>query len=173
MTAASSRSFPSGQTLGFLLLRLWLALRAIVTGLEKFSGIKIEKQPLLDEFGQPDINGAMIEVKQKVYGLEHYHGLPDALATAFKREPLMPGWALSAYSAGLGWALLGLGIALLLGVCTRITLFAMGLLYVSLTLGLILINQNDGVAWLAIHVLLVAVALNWADANRVRLVARY
>lgn len=170
---SSSRSFPSGQTLGFLVLRLWLALRALAAGLEKFSGIKIEKQPLLDEFGEPDINGTMIEVKQKVYGLDHYHGLPDALAAAFKREPLLPDWALNAYSAVLGWALLGLGLALLFGVCTRVTLFAMGLLYVSLTFGLILINQNDGVAWLAIHVLLVAVALNWADSNRIRLVSRY
>jgi len=170
---APNHSLLHGPTLGFLVLRLWLAVRALLTGFEKFAGTKIVHQPLLDEFGEPDINGTMIEVKQKVYGLDYYHGLPDSMAAAFQREPLLPGWALNAYSAMIGWAFLAVGLTLLLGICTRVTLFVMGLLYVSLTLGLILLNQNDGVAWLGLHTLMVAVALRWVDDNRFCLVPKY
>ena len=42
----------------------------------------------------------------------------------------------------------------------------MGLLYTSLTIGLILLKQDSGVAWLAIHVLMIAVALFYEKHNR-------
>jgi thiosulfate dehydrogenase [quinone] large subunit len=42
----------------------------------------------------------------------------------------------------------------------------MGLLYVSLTVGLILIKQDGGVSWLAIHVALIAIALSLTKYNR-------
>jgi len=165
-------SFPE-KTLAFLLLRLWLAQRAIVAGLDKFSGTKTEKQYALDEFGNQDLSGAMIEVKQKFYSFASYHGLPEPLAAALRKEPLMPGFLLNIYSATLGYALIALGLALLLGVFTRTVLFLMGLIYISLTLGLMLLNQNDGVAWLGIHVFLVAVALVLASHNRFALTKRF
>lgn len=168
-----SRARPCGETLGFWVLRAWLGLRALLTGVEKFAGTRVEQTPLLDEFGNPDMSGATVEVKVKVYGLAHYHGLPPSLESAFAREPLLPGWALSAYGAVLGWALIALGAALLLGVCTRLTLFAMGLLYASLTAGLILIGQDAGIAWLGVHVALVALALRWSDANRLALFDKF
>lgn len=154
------------KTLAFWTLRAWLGVRAVVTGLEKFTGQKLVSEPLMDEFGNPDISGAMVEVKQKVYGMEYYHGLPEALMGVFQKEPLMPGFMLHAYGAVLGYLLIVTGIFLLAGICTRLTLFAMGLIYTSLTVGLILINQNDGVAWLGIHVLLVAGALALVPYNR-------
>jgi thiosulfate dehydrogenase [quinone] large subunit len=42
----------------------------------------------------------------------------------------------------------------------------MGLLYVSLTVGLILIKQDSGIAWLAIHIGLIAYALTLTKYNR-------
>lgn len=47
------------STLSFWLLRLWLGFRALLTGVEKFSGFKIVQEPLLDEVGNPDITGAI------------------------------------------------------------------------------------------------------------------
>lgn len=154
------------DTLAFWVLRLWLALRAILTGIEKFAGVKIEERPLLDEFGDPDISGAIIEAKVKTYGLDYYHGLPPSLESAFAGQPLLPAWSLQLYGAVLGWALLAFGIMLLFGICTRIALFGMGLLYVSLTAGLIMIGQDAGIAWLGVHIILVALALKWVGANR-------
>lgn len=165
-SACRACGFFSGDTLAFLLLRLWLAVRAIFTGVEKFAGTRLEQTPLLDEFGNPDMSGAMVEVKVKVYGLEHYNSLPPSLQTAFSGEPLLPAWAMNAYSAALGWLLIALGLMLLVGLFTRLSLFLMGLLYISLTIGLILIGQDSGIAWLAIHVGLIALALKWSPANR-------
>jgi thiosulfate dehydrogenase [quinone] large subunit len=66
----------------------------------------------------------------------------------------------------LGYILIILGLALLVGLRTRETLLCMGLLYSMLTVGLILISQEQGVAWLGVHVLLVAAALVLVPANR-------
>jgi len=161
------------KTFAFFVLRAWLGMRALVAGIEKFSGIKITEQPLLDDFGEPDISGAMIEVKTKVYGFSHYHAVPDALKDAFSKQPLLPPFLLTPYYACLGYILIILGVMLLLGVCTRASLFMMGLLYASLTLGLILIGQDGGIAWLGIHIGLVTLALTLAKHNRLALVSRF
>jgi thiosulfate dehydrogenase [quinone] large subunit len=69
--------------------------------------------------------------------------------------------------------LLILGLTLLLGIATRFTLFAMGLLYTSLTFGLILIKQDAGVAWLGIHILMIVAALALANYNRFALLKKW
>jgi thiosulfate dehydrogenase [quinone] large subunit len=153
-------------TCAFLLLRLWLAMRAIITGLEKFAGKVSEQKPLLDEFGQPDINGAVVAVERKVYGLKYYQGLPAALHSKFAAEPLLPEFLMKPYAASLGWILIISGLLLLVGVANRTMLFVQGLIYISLSFGLVLINESAGVAWLAIHMLLVVAALRLAQHNR-------
>ncbi len=61
---------------------------------------------------------------------------------------------------------------LLLGFCTRLSLVLMAVLYILLTIGLLLIRQEDGVAWLGIHVGLIAFALTLARHNRFALTRR-
>lgn len=156
----------SGGNLAFLTLRLWLGGRALLSGLEKYSAKITIQEPLLDAAGAPDSSGAMVEIEKKVYGLSHYHAVPDSLQTKFAAEPLLPDFLTKIFYASLGPALLLLGIALILGIATRISLFLTGLLYTSLTLGLILIGQDQGVSWLAIHIGLVALALSLVDHNR-------
>jgi thiosulfate dehydrogenase (quinone) large subunit len=150
----------------FLVLRAWLGVRSVVAGLEKYAGTRVSQQPMLDADGQPDMSGAMIEVKEKAYSLDFYQALPESLRTQFAGEPLMPSFLTTPFYAALGPVLILLGVLLLLGVCTRWTLIAMGLLYTSLTVGLILIKQDPGVAWLAIHVGLIAGALVLRQHNR-------
>ena len=169
----SESTAPSDKSLAFLLLRLWLAQRSIVAGLEKFAGQSTVKQPLLDEFGNPDISGAMVEVKQKAYALGNYHGIPDSLLNAFQREPLLPGFLLNIYAGSLGYLLIVTGLLLLLGICTRTMLVLTGLIYVSLTFGLMLINQNAGGAWRGLHVLITAAALCLASHNRYALFKKF
>jgi thiosulfate dehydrogenase [quinone] large subunit len=149
---------PSGASLGFIVLRLWLAVRALLTALEKFAGTT--KTEITDQFG------AIGEAETKVYGLAHYHGMAPSLEEALRNEPLMPGWALTAYGYALGPVLIILGLTLLLGIRTRLTLFLMGLVYVSLTVGMILLGQDGGIAWLGTHVIMIALALKWVDHNR-------
>ncbi len=160
----------TGHALAFLTLRLWLGVRALIAGLEKYSAKITVQEPLLDPAtGMPDPSGAMMDVEKKVYSLSHYHAVPDTLQTKFAAEPFLPDFLTKPFYAALGPALILLGLLLLLGVASRLTLFAMGLLYSALTLGLMLIGQDGGVSWLAIHIGLVALALALADHNRLAL----
>ena len=155
-----------GSTLGFLTLRIWLAMRAFISGLEKFAGTKTIEVPALDEFGEPDLMRDMQQIEVKTYGFEHYSGVPEPLWNLFEKEPLLPGFLLYPYDWLLGPLLLVTGLFTLLGIFTRWTLFAMGLIYTSLTFGLVLLNESGGIAWLAIHIILIAMALTLANRNK-------
>jgi thiosulfate dehydrogenase [quinone] large subunit len=110
--------------------------------------------------------GATVEVQEKFYALANYQAVPDALRDKLAAEPLMPGFLTAPFYAVLGWLLIALGITLLLGLWTRLSLFAMGLLYTGLTLGLVILKQDAGVSWLAIHIGLVGYALHLSKFNR-------
>jgi thiosulfate dehydrogenase [quinone] large subunit len=162
------------QTLAFLMLRGWLAVRAILTGIEKFGAYTTIQKPLIDPVtGMEDPSGALIEVKQKFYALTNYSAIPQSLKDKFALEPMLPKFAVTPFYAMLGWTLIVLGLMLLLGIGTRLSLFLQGLLYIGLTAGLILIKQDDGVAWLGIHVALIALALMLAKYNRFSLLKKW
>jgi thiosulfate dehydrogenase [quinone] large subunit len=160
--------------LAFLVLRGWLAVRAILTGIEKFGAYKTIQQPLIDPTtGMEDPSGAMIDVKIKFYSLTNYSGVPAPLKDKFANEPLLPKFALTTFDHLLGPALIIAGVMLLLGLGTRLSLFIQGLIYIALTVGLILIKQDDGVSWLGIHIALVAFALMLAKHNKLALLKKW
>lgn len=154
-----------GLTLGMLTLRIWLAFRAIQSGIEKFAGTAATSKAVNID-GAPNDYGLTEAGSVKAYAFSNYQGVPGPLYDKFSGEPLIPGWGLDLYNIILGPALLILGFTLLLGIATRYTLFAMGLLYTSLTFGLILIKQDAGVAWLGTHIILIVGALVLAKYNR-------
>jgi thiosulfate dehydrogenase (quinone) large subunit len=160
-------------TLAFLLLRGWLAVRAILAGVEKYGAYKTVQQPFIDPTtGQPDPN-AVVDIKVKFYALANYNGIPAALQSKFANEALLPHFALSAFNYLLGPALIILGVMLLVGLGTRISLFVQGLIYIALTVGMILIGQNDGPPYLGIHLALVAFALLLAKHNKLALLKKW
>ena len=113
--------------------------------------------PLIDpSTGQPDASGVMVNVNVKSYALANYAGIPVALRDKFAHEPLFPKFALTLFDNMLGPAFILTGIMLLIGLGTRLSLLVQGLLFIALTVGLVLIDQNDGVAYLGIHIGLVA-----------------
>jgi thiosulfate dehydrogenase [quinone] large subunit len=152
-------------TLAMLLLRIWLAFRAIVAGIEKFAGTESSSQAVSID-GAPNDYGLTETSSEKVYAFANYQGVPGPLYDQFAGEPLVPNWGLDLYNIILGPALLVLGFTVLFGIATRFSLFAMGLLYTSLTFGLILLNQSAGVAWLGTHIVLIVLALALAKYNR-------
>ncbi len=163
-----------GQTLAFGILRLWLGVRALLTGIEKFGAYQNVQVPLLDpNTGQPDASGVLVNVSVKYYSFTNYAGVPGSLKDRFVHEPLLPGFALNGFDHFLGPAFILSGIMLLLGLGTRISLFIQGLIYVALTCGLILIHQDDGISWLGIHVALVAFALTLVKYNRFALIKKW
>ncbi len=161
-----------GLTFAALLLRLWLGVRAIQTGIEKFAGINMSEEPIKVDGEVYDAN-LTEAASSKGYALDNYHGIPESMEATFAQEPLMMGWALKIYGGILGPALIILGLTILLGVASRVSLFLLGLIYISLTWGLILIKQDAGIAWLGVHMVLIAMALNWANHNRFCLLKKW
>ena len=154
-------------TFAFLALRLWLGVRALFVGIEKFGAYRSVAMPLIDPAtGQPDASGVMVNVNIKSYALANYAGIPAALTGKFAHEPLFPKFLLVAFDRMIGPAFILTGIMLLVGLGTRLSLIAQALLFIALTVGLVLIDQNDGVAWLGIHIGLVAGAFLLAEHNR-------
>jgi thiosulfate dehydrogenase [quinone] large subunit len=155
-----------------MLLRLWLAMRAIQTGIEKYAGSKASQEAVNID-GAANSYGLTASASVKQYGLENYHGVPQALMEKFKAEPLMSEAMLRLYDRVLGPALIVLGVTILLGIASRASLFLLGLLYISLTWGLILIKQDEGVAWLGVHMIMVVMALVLAEHNRFTILKKW
>lgn len=160
-------------TYGSWLLRVWLAVRAIQTGVEKYAAVvQLPSEPVKVD-GVPNAEGLSAVGSAKVYALENYHGVPAGLMKKFEAEPLMLKSMLPVYDKMLGPALIILGITILLGFAYRTSLFLLGLLYVSLTWGLILIKQDDGVSWLGVHMILIVMALALAQHNRLAILKKW
>ncbi|HIV06215.1 MAG TPA: hypothetical protein IAD27_06350 [Candidatus Merdousia gallistercoris] len=182
-------------TMAFWLLRFWLAARAIGTGLTKFIG-KVEgeipnpefeakiKETMADGLTRSEAMEIVTDVPEKISGtmdvisFSSYHGLPEKgpmTIETFSASPLMPSFMVEPYAAVLGYALVALGITVLLGICTRVSLFLMGLLYISLTWGFIILEPNmgpsaaAGIAYLGVHMVLIVAALLLADYNKFEL----
>ena len=183
--------------MAFWLLRFWLAARAIGTGLTKFIG-KVEgeipnpefeakiKETMADGLSRSEAMEIVTDVPEKISGtmdvisFSSYHGLPEKgpmTIETFSASPLMPAFMVEPYAAVLGYALVALGITVLLGICTRVSLFLMGLLYISLTWGFIILEPNmgpsaaAGIAYLGVHMVLIVAALLLADYNKFELLS--
>ena len=181
--------------MAFWLLRFWLAARAIGTGLTKFIGkvngeianpeyeAKI-KEAMADGLSRSEAAELVTDVPEKISGtidvisISTYHGLPEKgpmTIETFSASPLMPSFMVGPYSAVLGYVLIALGLTVLLGICTRVSLFLMGLLYISLTWGFIILEPNmgpsaaAGIAYLGVHMLIIVAALFLVDYNKFEL----
>src|ERR1700735_199229 len=154
-------------TFAFLVLRFWLGARALFVGIQKFAVYKSVAMPLIDpSTGQPDASGVMINVNVKSYALANYAGIPVGLRDKFAHDPLFPKFALTLFDRMLGPAFILTGIMLIIGLCTRVSLLVQGVFFIALTVGLVLIDSNDGVAYLGIHIGLVAGAFLLVQHNR-------
>lgn len=128
-------------TAAFLLLRLFLGLRTLLAGIEKFES-------------------------KGTYSLSNYKENMTHMAQGITGASFLPLWATKNFALLLGYLLVVLGVALLLGLRTRATLIITGLVYVGLSFGLMAVQESEGVAWLAIHVGLIAGALLIVRHNR-------
>lgn len=133
---------PRGEyTAAFLLLRIFLGLRTLLAGLEKFES-------------------------KGTYSLAGYYENMGRMASGITGASFLPLWATRNFANSLGFVLLILGLALLLGIKTRTALFVTGLVYVGLSFGLMAVQEGEGVAWLGVHVAMFAAALTLVRHDR-------
>jgi thiosulfate dehydrogenase (quinone) large subunit len=128
-------------SLAFLLLRLFLGLRTLMSGIEKFE------------------SGGN-------YSLANYSVTMNRMAEGITGASFLPLWATKSFALPLGYVLVVLGVAVLLGLKPRIVLFVLGLVYVALAFGLMAVQEGEGVAWLGVHVVMVVIALLLCRHNR-------
>ena len=121
-------------TAAFLLLRLFLGLRTLLAGIEKFES-------------------------KGTYSFANYSENMQRMSQGITGASFLPLWATRPFAMSLGYVLTILGIALLLGLKTRTTLFLTGLIYVGLSFGLMAVQEGEGVAWLGAQLLMIVVAL--------------
>jgi len=172
--AASGRTAHWDYTFAFWALRLWLGVRALFVGIQKFAAYKSVAMPLIDpSTGQPDASGVMVNMSVKSYALANYAGIPVGLRDKFAHEPLFPKFALVLFDRMLGPAFILTGIMLIICLGTRLSLLAQAMLFIALTVGLVLIDSNDGVSYLGIHIGLVAAAFLLAKHNRFAVLKRW
>jgi thiosulfate dehydrogenase [quinone] large subunit len=131
-------------TWAFLSLRLFLALRWIISAIEKF-----------------ELNNE--------YSFANYYENMKRMGEGIASSSFIPSAMALPYAYSLGHLTMIVGVLLLLGVKTRWMLLATTALYVSLSAGLMAVEENEGVAWLAIHVALCIGALLLARHNRLAL----
>ena len=144
-TSSSSPATRCEYTYAFLIIRLWLGLRAFFAGLEKFE-------------------------KSGSYSFQAYYENMARMAAGITGASFLPLWATKLFAMSIGYVLIVLGVTLLLGIKTRLTLLAHGLLYVALSFGLMVVQEGEGVAWLGMHVVLIVGGLLLAQYNRFALV---
>lgn len=137
----SSSTSRCDYTAAFLLLRLWLGLRTLMAGVEKFES-----------------SGS--------YSFENYYKNMGRMAQGITSSSFMPLWMTKTFAMSLGYLLIVFGVALLLGLKTRASLFLTGLLYVGLSFGLMAVQEADGVAWLGMHIVMFSGALFLVRYNR-------
>ena len=145
-SSSSATSNRCDYTAAFLLLRLFLGLRTLLAGLEKFEA-------------------------NKSFSFANYTENMNRIATGISNYSLIPLWAAQGFALSLGFLLVGFGAAILLGIKTRAALFLGGLVYVGLAFGLMAVQEGDGVAWIGMQVLMFAVALTLVRHNRLALIA--
>ncbi len=129
------------STAGFLVLRVFLALIALVNGLMKFSG----------EGG---------------FSMGAYATNSKKIAKMITDQSFIPLGMAEMFAMPLGIILVVLGLAILLGFFMRVALTASGLVYSGLAFGLLASKNSPGVAWIGIYVGLTFLALTMARYNR-------
>lgn len=126
-----------------LILRLWVGLRLLMAGLDKM------RQKGGDGFGFEWIEKSMAPIVENM-----------------SQYALLPKFMLTPYAIVLPYALLITGVWCILGICNRIGLLLGGLVFVSLSFGLMALPDDDQAVYRGIEVALTALALMTSAHNQ-------
>lgn len=123
-------------------LRIYIGLQLLFAGLDKFMAD--------GKFG----------------GLAAYKSNMHRIGSGISDGSVMPSWMSIPYAMVLPWVLILCGIAILLGIKNRVSFFIAAMTYTSLSIGMALVREGDGVFQLGLYVALCAFALCLNKYNR-------
>jgi uncharacterized membrane protein YphA (DoxX/SURF4 family) len=121
-----------------LLLRLWIGLRLVFAGLDKFRAG----------------SGA-----DATFNMENYEKKMAAIAKLTYNNGFLPENLCNLYAKPLGFLLLIAGVWAVIGLFSRLGLFFAGLVFLSLGVGLATLPDDTEVLYIGVHILIVAAAL--------------
>jgi len=133
-------------TYAHFILRLWVGLRLFMAGIDKFR----EKGGTSFSFGNLEKNLTPIQ----------------KLMSENTPNILLPDFAIAPYFYVLSFALVIVGLTSILGIFTRFSLLLGGLLFVSLSFGIMALPDDKDAVWLGIQVAITAFALITASENK-------
>ncbi|MGI9243743.1 MAG: hypothetical protein ACR2RV_23300 [Verrucomicrobiales bacterium] len=155
-----SASHCIGLAFGALLLRLWIGMRLLFAGLEKW------KTRVTESVAGPD--GEMIEKTFWKYDLfgenasSIYKENMGRITYNMNNDSPLQLWMIEQFASTLGWMLLIVGAWLLIGLFSRAALVAAGFVFISLTFGLATIGADPEIVERGIEIGLVVGALSLA-----------
>ncbi len=126
-----------------VILRLWVGLRLFFAGVDKFR----EKGGTGLSFSNLEKNLAPI-------------------ADLMKTNSLMPGFMVTPYFYFLTLALVLVGITCIVGFATRLSLFIAGLIFISLSMGMMTLPDDNTAVNIGLQVAIAAMALVTYKANK-------
>jgi thiosulfate dehydrogenase [quinone] large subunit len=156
-------------TWGFLFLRLWIGFRMLFAGAEKFYYKVVVDEAMGIEEWKFAWGHAVLTAKENIHKvvadnaflplnpkdfLVKVFGIPEE-KVAFLGFLQFDLW----FAMALPYLLLVFGFLLIIGVLPRVSLFVAGITFMLLSIGLMSLPDNEGIAFLGIHVGLVAVAM--------------
>ncbi len=121
-----------------LLLRLWIGLRLVFAGLDKFRA------------------GSGSDT---TFSLENYDKKMAAIAKLTYENGFLPESLCNLYAKPLGYLLLLGGVWAVIGLFSRLGVFFSGLMFLSLGLGLATLPDDTEVVYIGVHILVAAGAL--------------
>lgn len=137
-----------------LLLRLWIGLRLVGAGIDKWRAGSC--------FGFKGVgsDGVEIDVARGVsFTAENYDKKLANIAKLTFDKGFLPKPLCDMYAKPLGYILVGVGIWVVVGLISELSLFAAGLVFLSLGVGLATLPDDTEVVYIGIHILIVAAAL--------------
>jgi thiosulfate dehydrogenase [quinone] large subunit len=145
MSEPTNNQFFKGEAWACFFLRMWIGMRLMFAGLTKFLNKNDEGGWSFDQ-----------EKAGKVMG---------SITETMKANTAIPEAMLGPYATVLPWALLIVGAAVMLGICTRISLFLAGGLVLSLSLGLMLLPDDTAAVERGVEIIVVGLALMTVKHN--------
>lgn len=152
-TDKASKFIFSDLTWAMLMLRLWLGLRLLFLALNKFKKVNETDKSITWSLGN-------------YYGEGGEPGWVDYASKPFYEYGGLPKWMAEPYTASLGWVMLLGGILILLGVTNRIAILFGTLIFLSLSFGLMTLDDGMEIAYVGFQFGLFIAALLLARHNR-------
>ncbi|HSI64458.1 MAG TPA: hypothetical protein VLE43_15120 [Candidatus Saccharimonadia bacterium] len=145
----NDRSFRLDLAFAHILLRLWVAERLIMAGVDKFR--------------------KGVTWKDSSFNMDNYKAKSQQIADLMSSNSFLPKPMCDLYAQGIGFALLAVGAWVLIGLFTEFSLLAAGLVFLSLGFGLAALPDDTEVVYIGISILITATALITSRAKQISL----